>query len=341
MWGGAVCTAPAIRVIEFEYHSKVRLGGPFFFSFPGSGMLTLPEGFAIGHWTDKDARTGCTVVLCPSGTIGGCDVRGASPGTRELMLLRNDKTMQQVNAVLLTGGSAFGLAAADGVMRFLEEKGMGYQTSWAKVPIVPAAVIFDLNIGTSTVRPTADSGYRACTTASSTEIELGNIGAGTGATVGKWAGIEYRMEGGIGIERISAQGIDVVAIAVVNAVGDILDGQGKIIAGARSRSGRWLAEKDPLRTLKRTKSSHHTNTTLVAVISNARLSKVELNRVAERGHDGMARAVRPVHTSFDGDIVFALSSGAVDAGDVDLVAEMGAEATARAIRHGVKASSRQ
>lgn len=294
----------------------------------------LPPGFSIGHWTDKAALTGCTVILCPPATVGGCDVRGSSPGSRELALLASEKTMNEVHAVLLTGGSAFGLAAADGVMQYLEEHNIGYQTPWVRVPIVPAAVVFDLNIGSKSVRPTAKSGYEACADARSDVVPEGNVGAGTGATVGKWAGTEFRMKGGIGIAGATRDALCVTALAVVNAVGDVIDEGGNILAGARGSDKGWLAERDPLRTFARV-SPRLSNTTLVAIMTNAWLTKVEVNRLSQRGHDGMARAVKPIHTSYDGDVVFGLASGEVGE-PFDLVAEMGATVTAQAIRRAVQ-----
>lgn len=298
-------------------------------------MDRLPEGFRVGHWTDARALTGCTVVLCPPRTVGSCDVRGSSPGSRELALLAPDKTMQEVHALLFTGGSAFGLAAADGVVRFLEERGVGYQTPWIKVPIVPAAVIFDLNIGSKEIRPTAESGYAACAAASEEIAQQGNVGAGTGATVGKWAGVETRMKGGTGFASITQGDLQVSVLAIVNSVGDVVNDDGTILAGARKSDGTWLGELDPLRSFARGKVAAHSNTILVAIMTNAKLTKVEVNRVAQRGHDGMARAVKPAHTSYDGDVVFGLASGMIET-SFDLVAEMGADATAQAIRNGVR-----
>ena len=297
----------------------------------------IPEGFSIGHWTDSSARTGCTVILCPSRTVGGCDVRGSSPGTRETALLENGKKMNEVHAVLLSGGSAFGLAAADGVMRFLEERGTGYRTPWGIVPIVPAAVVFDLNVGSASVRPTAESGYAAARAASATEIREGAVGAGAGATVGKWAGLEYSMPGGFGISSLERNGLIVCAASVVNALGDILDDAGGVLAGARDGRGKWRSAGETLRVVSRGKASS-SNTVLVALLTNGALSKVDANRVAMRAHDGMARAVRPAHTSYDGDTIFCLASGNVEA-DIDLVAEMGAEATAMSIRRAVTFSA--
>jgi L-aminopeptidase/D-esterase-like protein len=253
------------------------------------------------------------------------------------MLLGSEKRMEEVHALLLTGGSAFGLAAADGVVRFLEEKGIGYPTPWARVPIVPAAVIFDLNVGSATVRPTAESGYVACRSAASDEMRRGSIGAGIGATVGKWAGSELRMRGGLGIASIDVDETVVAAVAVVNAVGDVLDESGKVLAGARTKQGRWAAEDSALRraVLPPLDLLEMTNTTLVAILTNARMTKVDANRVAQRGHDGLARAIKPAHTMSDGDIVIALSSGSVRV-PVDLVAEAGADAAATAVRDAVR-----
>jgi L-aminopeptidase/D-esterase-like protein len=305
---------------------------------PTTAGPVIPDGFRIGHWTDAAALTGCTVILCPPRTAGGADVRGSSPGSREIALLASEKSMQEVHALLLTGGSAFGLAAADGVMRWLEEHGVGYQTPWAKVPIVPAAVIFDLNIGSSAVRPGPDSGYAACAAAGTACDARGNIGAGTGATVGKWGGMETRMKGGLGVASTRVNDLVVAAVAVVNAVGDILDTSGSVFAGARSADGRWLAEQDPLRTFTMRGPFTKANTTLVAVLSNARVTKVDANRVAQRAHDGMARAIKPVHTSYDGDVTFTLASGQVET-SVDILAEIGAEMTAAAIRDAVRSAA--
>jgi L-aminopeptidase/D-esterase-like protein len=304
-----------------------------------SSPLHLPPGFRIGHWHDDKGMTGCTVVLTPPQTVGGADVRGNSPGSRELSLLASEKSMQEVHAVLLTGGSAFGLAAADGVMRFLEERGVGYTTPWVKVPIVPAAVIFDLNVATAQIRPNADSGYAACASASESELRTGSVGVGIGATVGKWAGLENRMRGGFGLALQEHRELVVAAAVVVNAVGDVFDDRGGVLAGAREKGGEWVSATDPLRRMRlpRGNPMQLTNTTLAVVMTNATLTKVDANRVAQRGHDGFARAIRPVHTMFDGDVVFALASGGATA-QVDLVAEMGAEAIADAIRSAVRSA---
>jgi L-aminopeptidase/D-esterase-like protein len=224
------------------------------------------------------------------------------------------------------------------VMRWLEEHDIGYQTPWAKVPIVPAAVIFDLNIGSSSVRPGPDSGYAACAAAGTRCDTRGNIGAGTGATVGKWGGMETRMKGGLGVASTRVNDLAVAAVAVVNAVGDILDTSGSVLAGARSADGRWLADQDPLRTFAMRGPLGKANTTLVAVLSNAGVTKVDANRAAQRAHDGMARAIKPVHTSYDGDVTFTLASGQVET-SIDILAEIGAEMTAAAIRDAVRSAA--
>ncbi|MCI0706823.1 MAG: P1 family peptidase [Ignavibacteriae bacterium] len=300
-------------------------------------MITAVSGFKIGHYTDRTALTGCTVILCPPKTRASYEVRGASPGSRELELLSPEKKMQEVHAILLTGGSAFGLSAADGVMKWLSEHNIGYETPWAKVPIVPGAVIFDLNIGDGTVRPDANAGYAACENATSAPSEEGNIGAGTGATVGKWKGMDTRMKGGFGGASKTVGDIIVGAVAVVNAVGDIIGEDGRILAGARSENGKFAGESDPLRSFAAGKVIANTNTTLVVAATNADFGKIELHRIAQRMHDGMARAIVPAHTSYDGDATFALSCGAVKA-DFDLVAEIAASVTAEAIRRAVRAA---
>jgi L-aminopeptidase/D-esterase-like protein len=242
--------------------------------------------------------------------------------------------MQEVHAILLTGGSAFGLAAADGVMKWLQEHDRGYQTPWAKVPIVPAAVVFDLNVGNNVIRPTPASGYDACKNATTEPVITGSVGGGTGATVGKWAGVETWMKGGVGSAAVDIDGLKIGVLAVVNAVGDILGEHGKILAGARSKDGVFLAEQRRMRMFARGKVLPKSNTTLVVMATNANLSKLDLYKICQRMHDGMARAVMPVHTSYDGDVCFALSSGSVEA-DLDFVAEQSAHLTASAIRNAV------
>jgi L-aminopeptidase/D-esterase-like protein len=300
-------------------------------------MITDVPGILVGHYTDRKVLTGCTVVLCPPKTIASCEVRGSAPGSRELALLAPEKQMQEIHAILLTGGSAFGLGAANGVMKFLAENKMGYQTPWALVPIVPSAVIFDLNVGDPKIFPTQDDAYYASASAS-VEVEEGNVGAGTGATVGKWHGLDSAMKGGVGTSSVKIGKIIVGALAVVNAVGDIVGREGNILAGAQHK-GKFFGSENMLKSLQSEGMLlRNINTTLVVVATNARLSKVDCYRVAQRAHDGMARAIVPSHTTFDGDTTFALSAGKISA-PIDLVAEMGAEATAESIRAAVKSST--
>ncbi|MFH0992245.1 MAG: P1 family peptidase [bacterium] len=298
-------------------------------------MLTDVPGFKVGHYTDYQAATGCTVILCPPETCGSCEVRGNSPGSRELALLAPEKTMQEVHAVLLTGGSAFGLSAADGVMKWLEDHHIGYPTPWVRVPIVPAAAVFDLNVKSASVRPGAVEAFAACDNATDQFLDEGCIGAGTGTTVGKWNGQQYWMKGGVGSSSFKNESLVIGALAVVNAVGDIINGGGSILAGARNPDGTFLGDTLLHRPLARGKVLKQTNTTLMVTATNARLSKLELYRVAQRMHDGMARAVVPAHTSYDGDISFALSSGTVEV-DLDYLCEVASQVTAEAIRRGVR-----
>jgi L-aminopeptidase/D-esterase-like protein len=243
--------------------------------------------------------------------------------------------MREVHGLLLTGGSAYGLAAADGIMRYLEEHDIGYRTPWARVPIVPAAVVFDLNVGSPSVRPTAEAGYLACTSASHDMTDTGRIGAGTGTLVGKWHGIDNAMHGGLGVQTVEVGDLIIAAIAVVNAIGDIRDTDGTIIAGARSSDGAWLAAHNSYAVAMPLSPPPLTNTTLVAALMNTTLSKVQANRIAQRMHDGFARAVKPVHTSHDGDVSFVLASGSATA-QFEIVAEAATDATADAIRNAVR-----
>ncbi len=298
-------------------------------------MLTSIKGFKVGHYTNTEAFTGCTVILCPPASVGSCEIRGSAPGSRETPLLDPGKTMNQVNAILLTGGSAFGLAAADGVVKYLVEHDIGYETPWVKVPIVPAAVVFDLNVGSKDTHPGAAEGYAACEAANSGTIERGTAGAGTGATVGKWMGPQYWMKGGLGVAAQKHDDLIVSALAVVNSIGDIYDVNGRIIAGARHPEGGFWAEVDPGARFKGIPLPLNTNTTLVVVATNAKLHKMDVYKMCQRAQTGMARAIKPVHTSHDGDCVFGLSAGGVDM-QFDFIAEMAAEVTAEAIRDGVR-----
>jgi L-aminopeptidase/D-esterase-like protein len=296
-------------------------------------------GIRIGHTTFPELHTGCTVFLCPDGTLGCVDARGPAPGSRELALMAPDKPEdKEIDAVVLTGGSAFGLATADGVMRYLSERGVGHPTPVRPVPIVPAAVVFDLGLSPEAFTPDAAAGYAACQAAESFDghIEQGNVGAGTGVLVGKWAGFPHMMKGGFGVASLRYDDVVVAAAAVVNAVGDILNEDGGVLAGARGGEGGWLAQRNPLRFVDwRAAPFSGMNTTLVIVATNAALSRSELARLTHQAHNGIAITVRPSHTRHDGDIAFALSTERI-AAPYDLVCNLAVAATGEAIRNGVR-----
>lgn len=302
------------------------------------GYLTDVRGLTVGHATNLKGLTGCTVVLCGKGAVAGGCVRGLAPGTREIALLRPGTLVKEVHAVLLTGGSAYGLAAADGVMRYLEEQGVGYAAGDARVPIVPAAVLYDLGIGDAMARPDASMGYGACRAAQTGTFAQGNVGAGTGATVGKLLGGSRATKAGIGTASLHAGRLVVAALVAVNAVGDIVDPtSGDIVAGARNRQGGWVNSAHAMRGMLIREAMAFRNTVIGVVASNARLDATATNLVAEAAHDGLARVVRPSHTLYDGDTLFALSTGQVRAA-LPLVSDMAAEAVALAILNGIRAA---
>ncbi|MBN2146123.1 MAG: P1 family peptidase [Anaerolineales bacterium] len=318
---------------------------------PRTDTIVDVPGILVGHAQDEDALTGCTVILCKDGAVGGVDQRGGAPGTREVDALHPMHLVQKVHGVVLAGGSAFGLDTASGVMRYLEEQGAGFDTHVARVPIVPAAILFDLGIGRADVRPDAAMGYQACLNASSSPALQGNVGAGCGATVGKILGMGQSMKSGIGTasQEIGA-GVIVGAIAAVNAFGDVIDpGSEQIIAGARS------AELGPLRigsagyfadTMQVMKNivgrtalafGQRGNTVIGVVATNAKLDKEQANKVAQMAHDGLARTIRPAHTMLDGDTIFALATGQKSA-DVNIVGAFAAEVFAQAILRAVRSA---
>jgi L-aminopeptidase/D-esterase-like protein len=309
------------------------------------------SGIRIGQAHNLKARTGCTVILCDApGAVCGVDVRGAAPGTRETDLLDPGNLVERVHAILLSGGSAFGLDAATGVMQFLEERGIGFDTGVARVPIVPAAVIYDLAIGEAHIRPNAAMGYQACVNASSETLDQGQVGAGAGAMVGKIAGIANASNGGIASASIKlATGATVGALVVVNAFGDLVDpASGQILAGARKPGGRGFLNTQQLieqgtgqnsgarKARGKANMAAHpfaaaiANTTLAVIATDAALSKAQARKVATMAHDGLARAIKPVHTMFDGDTIFALSTGDIQT-DVTTLGAAAAELLARAV----------
>ena len=311
--------------------------------------ITDIPGIRVGHYTNLEAATGCTVILCDTPAIGGVDVRGGAPATRETDLLHSLNLVEEVNAVVLTGGSAYGLDSASGVMRYLEEQGLGHDTGVARVPIVPAAAIFDLGFGSASIRPDAAAGYQACEQATSEAVIQGNAGAGTGATVGKMAGPSFMMKGGLGsASTLLSDGTLVGALVVVNALGDIIDPHTRqVVAGTRNPSGQGFLTANPFG-----------NTTIAVVATTASLSKHQVNKIAQMAHDGMAQTIHPAHTMFDGDAIFGLAMGpkvqlmtnsTIAASQVSAIGAAAAITLARAIikavqyateLHGVPASSR-
>jgi L-aminopeptidase/D-esterase-like protein len=301
---------------------------------PSGGSLTDIPGIRVGHFTDSRRPTGCTVVLAEAGAVAGVDVRGSAPGTRETDLLNPIDTVQKVHAILLTGGSAFGLDAASGVVQFLEEKSIGFDSGIVRVPIVPAAVLFDLGLGDAAIRPDRSAGYAACQNASTGAVQEGNVGAGAGATVGKMLGPGRAMKAGVGTCSMQVGALKVAALVAVNAAGDIIDPHScRIIAGARTADGRKLA--NTIETLKQPPASpaslHGTCTTLGVVATNAAFDKAAMTKIAQMSQDGMARAVNPAHTAMDGDTIFALTTGDVKEFSLSIVGAFAAEVMSRAI----------
>jgi L-aminopeptidase/D-esterase-like protein len=293
---------------------------------------SLPDGVLVGHWTDREAWTGCTAILLPDGSVSSCEVRGGGAGTIGTEILSPASASVGAHAILLTGGSAFGLAAADGVSGWLEERGIGYHVASSVVPLVPGAVVFDLELGQGSVRPTAESGYAACEAAVA-EAERGSVGAGTGCTVGKLLGGEHWTKGGLGVAAEVVDGAVVAAIAVVNPIGEVLAEDASVLAGVW-KDGAYRRTADLMRadsSLGRRREA----TTLVCIATDARLSKTQAWLVARAAQAGMARAVAPIWTPSDGDTIFCVATNRVDAAPL-VVTVVAAEVTAAAIRDGVR-----
>lgn len=303
-----------------------------------AGVLTDVAGVRVGHWTDREAGTGCTVVVPPPGTVGAVDVRGGGPGTAETDLLGPLASVQEVSAVLLTGGSAFGLAAVGGVSRWCEEQGIGFDVGVARVPIVPAAVIFDLGVSGNARRPGPEEGYAAAAAASAGPHARGSVGAGTGASVGKLLGRAGMCKGGVGAASLRLyDGATVAALAVVNAFGDVLDERGDVLAGAWSPDRGFVrSAAHALRSAQvHPRLTPRANTTLACVATDARLTKAEATHVARMAHAGLCRAVSPVNTPLDGDVVFCLATGRRSSSPT--ACGIGAaEVVAEAVRDGVR-----
>ncbi len=306
--------------------------------------LTDVAGLAVGHFTDPRRPTGCSVVLCPQGVVAGVDVRGGAPGTRETDLLRPENVVDRVHAILLAGGSAFGLDAASGVMRWLESHGHGFPVGALRVPIVPAAVLFDLWRGDATVRPDAAAGHAACVAATSGPIAQGSVGAGAGATVGKLFGPERAMQGGIGTASVRVGGVTVAALVAVNATGDIVDpADGRVIAGARrsATSLHLLRSMDALLRGEVPERLHAGGATTIGVVAtDAVLDKAQCCKLASMAHDGLARSIVPAHTPFDGDTLFALATGSSGrTATLALIGALAVEVTARAVLQALRHAS--
>jgi L-aminopeptidase/D-esterase-like protein len=309
------------------------------------GSIVDVGGLRVGHFTESRRPTGCTVVLFEPGAVAGVDVRGSAPGTRETDLLNPINTVERINALVLSGGSAFGLDTASGVMRYLDELKIGYRVGSIVVPIVPAAILFDLGVGDPKIRPGEQAGYAACQAASSSVPREGNVGAGAGATVGKMFGMKAAMKSGIGTASlaIGSSGLIVGAIVAVNAVGDVRHHEtNKILAGARAPDGQSFLDTmaQMLAGTTLVKAKQGGNSTIGIVATNAALSKAEAMKVAQMAHDGLARTINPIHTAFDGDTIFAAATGSAAArADVSTIGAVAAEAMALAVNRAVLTAS--
>src|SRR5260370_5080773 len=331
-----------MRGREFGYAVAALGMGRDLAAEESAGGITDVQGIRVGHFTDSRRPTGCTVLIFDKSATASLDVRGSAPGTRETDLLSHTNTVQQVQAILLSGGSAYGLDAASGVVRYLEEHGLGIHVGPVTVPIVPAAVIYDLGVGDPKIRPNADSGYQACKADTAGRVAEGNVGAGVGATVGKIFGAKLAMKSGLGTAsvRVAETGIVVSAIVAVNAVGDIVDPKtGKIIAGARKPDGSgFLDSMAQLRAGREVELPIGANSTIGVVATNVAFEKVKLTKIAQMAHDGFARTINPVHTLADGDTIFAVATAAIPAkanhGAISsLAAAVMAQAVLRAVRN--------
>lgn len=300
------------------------------------GYITDIEGLKVGHGQSEEGMTGCTVIIFEEGAIGGVDVRGSAPGTRETDIFGATKMIEKVHALVLSGGSAFGLDASGGVMKYLEENGIGFDVGVTKVPIVASAVLFDLDIGDSRIRPDLNMGYIAAQTASTLEDRQGNVGCGLGATVGKIMGPKMAMKSGLGSASIRVGDLIVSALVGVNAFGDIYDYKtNKQLAGVYDYNKKsMLNTVDILKSMAIKPEFSQKNTTIGIIASNAILNKAQANKVAEMGHDGFARSINPIHTMFDGDIIFTMATNKVVA-DTSLVGILGAEVMSMAISNAI------
>lgn len=302
-----------------------------------SGYITDVEGIKVGHYEDLENLTGCSVIICEEGATGGIDVRGSAPGTRETDLFQDKKTVDKIHSVVLSGGSAFGLDASGGVMKYLEEKNVGFDTGIIKVPIVSSAVIFDLGLGNPHIRPDFNMGYLASKNSNNKDYSQGNVGAGAGASVGKILGKKFSMKSGLGSASVILGDLVVSAMVVVNAVGDVYNLKGKKIAGVYDYENSKFLDSIEIMKSGYINTLEGVNTTIGVVATNAILTKGQSNKVAEMAHNALAKRIMPVHTTFDGDTVFSLSTNKVEA-DVNLVGTLGIEAMEKAIVNSILSS---
>lgn len=301
-------------------------------------QFTEIEGIKVGHQQDFTAATGCTVIICEEGATGGVDVRGGAPGTRETDLLNPVNLVDKLHAVLLAGGSAFGLDAAAGVMTYLEEKKVGFDVGVTTVPIVASAVLFDLTVGDYKVRPDKSMGYEACKNATNQHCPQGSVGAGTGATVGKFLGGAYAMKGGLGAYCVQAGDLKVGALVAVNCLGDVIDPKtGEIIAGALTSDYHSFANTEAVMVQQYSskKNLFNGNTTIGVIVTNGKLSKAQANKIASMAHNGYARTMRPAHTMVDGDTIFTMTTDKVEA-DVNVVGLLAAKVMEEAVLRAIK-----
>ncbi|WP_066507121.1 P1 family peptidase [Abyssisolibacter fermentans] len=304
-----------------------------------NGYLTDVKGIKVGHAQSDQGITGCTVIICPEGAVAGVDVRGSAPGTRETDLLKPENLVDKIHGIALAGGSAYGLDCASGMMKYLEDNDIGFDVGVTKVPIVCGAVIFDLLIGDYTIRPDYDMGYEACKNASYDENRQGCIGGGTGATVGKILGANNAMKSGLGSVSINVGDLWVAALIITNSFGDVFDFEsGKILAGVYDyKENRQLNTYNIMKKNKQLQGFSMKNTTIGVVATNAKLNKAQANKIAQMAHNGLARTINPIHTMFDGDTIFSIATGKVEA-DINLIGTMGAEAVAKAVNNSIKSA---
>ena len=342
VWVAMILAIPAVACAQNSVVESDRMIVEGEKLLPRTGIGAVP-GLFVGHATLNERPTGCTVILTPDGAVAGVDVRGGAPSTRDTELMDPANLVQAAHGIVLSGGSTFGLAAADGASRFLEERGFGLVFGGVTIPVVSAAILFDLSVGDPSIRPGPECGYEAAANAmrAGGPVAEGSVGAGAGATVGKLRGMDRAMKGGIGTASIElSDGLIVAAIVAVNAVGDVLDpATGRVIAGVRDDENRLADARQLLREGQSPADLPIRNTTIGVVATNARLTQAEATRVARMAQDGLARAISPTHTPYDGDTIFSLATGSLEGqADVLTIGALAADMVAEAILRGVMAA---